>query len=311
MDKARKIVVKDVVIRLIKGEDYRIVTQTEINTRFLDYCIKFFKRIVDAKLEGETITEDWYKDNFVMNKHYKPVDRAIFSGINDKTIKNMYNSGTKEIVISASEENYDKLVEAISELVDENSDLDITLSIKFKNISIDLNLNESLVVVTSLAVKRAAITGGAYSSVGKNVEAPLMLTLCKLFNVSEDNYCLKLENEAEIDEKDLPTFEREIDFYLLSDENVHKCEVKLMGKGNPESADAVIARDSSVFVANTLSDTNKNQLNSLGVNWVELRSENGYKRFKLTLDNLNIPYTDNKYNLEEDLENIIDDILDL
>ncbi len=139
-----------------------------------------------------------------------------------------------------------------------------------------------------------------------------MLTLCKLFNVSEDNYCLKLKNDGEeIDEEDLPTFEREIDFYLLSDENIHKCEVKLMGRGNPESADAVIARDSAVFVANTLSQTNKNQLNSLGINWVELRSENGYKRFKLALDNLDIPYTDNEYNLEDDLEHIIDEILDL
>jgi hypothetical protein len=29
--------------------------------------------------------------------------------------------------------------------------------------------------------------------------------------------------------------------------NRYKCEVKLMGKGNPESADAVIARDSRVL----------------------------------------------------------------
>lgn len=39
-----------------------------------------------------------------------------------------------------------------------------------------------------------------------------------------------------------------------------------MGKGNPESADAVIARDSKVFVADKLSDLNKKQLDTLKVN---------------------------------------------
>jgi hypothetical protein len=65
-----------------------------------------------------------------------------------------------------------------------------------------------------------------------------------------------------------------------------------MGKGNPEVADAVIARESKVFVADKLSDTNKAQLNGLGVSWVELRVENGFKRFKNVLDDLAIPYTD-------------------
>jgi len=63
-----------------------------------------------------------------------------------------------------------------------------------------------------------------------------------------------------------------------------------MGKGNPESADAVIARDSKVFVADKLSDTNKRQLDSLGVEWVELRHDSGYKRFKTVLENLNVPH---------------------
>jgi hypothetical protein len=56
-----------------------------------------------------------------------------------------------------------------------------------------------------------------------------------------------------------------------------------MGKGNPESADAVIARDSKVFIADKLSDLNKTQLDSRKVNWVELRNENGYQRFEKAL----------------------------
>ncbi|MDR2058457.1 MAG: hypothetical protein LBP83_09315 [Dysgonamonadaceae bacterium] len=46
--------------------------------------------------------------------------------------------------------------------------------------------------------------------------------------------------------------DREIDFYLLSNGKEYLWEVKLMGKGDPESVDAIIVRNSNVFVANTL-----------------------------------------------------------
>jgi len=306
MDITRKIVIKEVIERLIKAKDYRIVTQTEINTRFLAYCLEFFKKVVDAKLNGSTITEDWYKENFVMNNSHKPVDRAIYAGINKKTISNMFNSGTKEIVVSASEDNYDTLVSSISHLIEENETIDLKLTIKFNSVSVELNLNESLIVITSLAVKRAAITGGAYSAIGKNVEGPLMLTLCKLYKVPTENYSMKIEGGGTASYGD---FEREIDFYLSSNGTNYKCEVKLMGKGNPEVADAVIARESKVFVADKLSYTNKAQLNGLGVSWVELRVENGFKRFKNVLDDLEIPYTDYTGNVDEDLETIMDEII--
>ncbi len=130
--------------------------------------------------------------------------------------------------------------------------------------------------------------GGLWSTAGKKVEKPLMLTLCKLYQVPEENYAVKLKGKKEqLLEGD---FEREIDFYLLDGANQYKCEVKLMGKGNPESADAVIARGSKIFVADKLSDLNKTQLNSLGVGWVELRNENGYQRFGKVLADLEIPH---------------------
>ncbi len=115
-----------------------------------------------------------------------------------------------------------------------------------------------------------------------------MQTLCRLYQVPEENYAVKLKGKTEsLLEGE---FEREIDFYLLQGENQYICEVKLMGKGNPESADAVIARDSKVFVADKLSDTNKNQLSSLQVCWVELKSENGFRRFSDVLLDLQIPH---------------------
>jgi hypothetical protein len=304
MDAARKITTREIVKRLIKGQDYRIVTQTEINNRFLDYCIDFFKKVIEAKIKNKDITIDWYKENFVMNSNVDVKDRAIYAGINKKTITNMYNSGTKAIVINASEDSYDTLVTSIEHLIEAHGGLDLQLAIKFNGVSVELNLNESLIVINSLAVKRAAIRGGAYSATGKNVEGPLMLTICKLFKVSEENYALNIVGGGKASYGD---FEREIDFFLKKDKEVFKCEVKLMGKGNPESADAFIARESNIFVADKLSETNKKQFESLGAHWIELRSEEGFLRFEEALKDYKIEYT------LPDLENIdvqVDEILD-
>ena len=65
-----------------------------------------------------------------------------------------------------------------------------------------------------------------------------------------------------------------------------------MGKGNPESADAVIARDSDILIADTLSDQNKNQLNQRKIFWLELKNhgvEENILRFKKILEELNSP----------------------
>jgi hypothetical protein len=81
-----------------------------------------------------------------------------------------------------------------------------------------------------------------------------------------------------------------------------------MGKGNPESADAIFARESHVFVADKLSELNKQQADKLKVKWVELRSPDGCQKFKSILDTLNIPNADSGGEINERLERIFTDI---
>ncbi len=296
-------VTKNIIRKLLKGEDYRIEIVTLINTDFLQFAIDFFKRIVDAKLKSQNVTADWYKKEF-LNPELSAKDIAINAGLNKKTIHNMFNSSTKEIVIDASNEHYDSLYETIRNLVEIERDLDLTLTIKFRRVSVDLNVSESLIVINTLAVKRAELRGGLWSAAGKRVEKPLMQTLCKLYGVSDGNYAAKIKGKV----TKKSDFEREVDFYLVSEENQYKCEVKLMGRGNPESADAVIARDSKVFVADKLSKTNKKQLDSLGVEWVELRSNDGFKRFERVLKHLKIHYEKLPDNIDQKLEIIFKEI---
>jgi len=192
----------------------------------------------------------------------------------------------------------------------------MTSTIKLKGVAVDLDINESLIVISSLAAKRDALNGGLWSTAGKRVEKPLMITLCKIFSVDDEYYAAKLKSTAKKVKKpvDLDTdidFERETDFYLVNKGVNFKCEVKLMSKGNPESCDSVFAHGSRVFVANKLSDTNKKQLNSGDVQWVELRCDDGYKRFTKALKKLDIPHKDFNGVINKRLSEIFDEILPL
>lgn len=296
-------VAKNIIRKLLKGADYRIEIVTLINAEFLQFAIDFFKKIIDAKLNNKDVTVDWYKEAFLHGNLSKG-EIAINSGLNMKTIGNMFNSTSRQVVIDASNEHYDTLYNSIKNLVEKEHELELTLTLKFQGVSVDLNVSESLIVINTLAVQRAALRGGLWSTAGKRVEKPLMQTLCKLYEVPEENYKLRVINTAIIEE----TFVREIDFYLCNNGQDYKCEVKLMGKGNPESADAVIARDSKVFIADKLSTTNKSQLDSRDVYWVELRDTDGYKRFKKVLEDLEIPHKEYTGDIEEDLPAIFESI---
>ena len=159
-------VAKNIIRKLLKGEDYRIEVVTLINAEFLQFAIVFFKRIVEAKLQSKNITADWYKEAF-LDPSLPASEIAINSGLNKKTIHNMFNSSTKEIIIDASNEHYDTLYKSIQELVKTEHELELTLTLKLKGVSVDLNVSESLIVINTLAVKRAELRGGLWSTAGK------------------------------------------------------------------------------------------------------------------------------------------------
>lgn len=296
-------VIKNIVSRVIKSQDYRIEVVNLINAEFLQFAIDFFKNVVEAKLNSTDITIEWYKQAF-MNNTLSSEDIAINSGLNKKTISNMYRSAKREIVIEASNEHFDSLYSNIQALIENENEIDLTLTIKLRGVSVDLNVSESLIVINTLAVKRAALRGGMWSTAGKRAEKYLMLTLCKLYRVDSQYY----NAEHFIRNRELDV-DREIDFYLINQEHEYKCEVKLMGQGNPESADAIIARGSHVFVADTLSQQNKNQCDQLNISWVACRDENGYKRFAQVLQRFDIPFTEYNGNIENDLPEILDSII--
>jgi CfrBI restriction endonuclease len=108
-----------------------------------------------------------------------------------------------------------------------------------------------------------------------------MTKLCEMAGVPKEYY----------NQEKLPKSVREVDFYLFDGKNEpQKCEVKLMGKGNPESADGALARDVKIFVADKLSDLNKQELERKQILWVELRGQESLIKFKEILTELQIPF---------------------
>ncbi|RDU71309.1 CfrBI family restriction endonuclease [Helicobacter aurati] len=281
------IVINKTIEKLLKGEDYREEVINAINLEFLDFALDFFRQILEVKLNDRSINLEWYKQHFINNANIKPSEAAIFAGMNKKTIANIYGSATKEIVLNVANTNIDYLESLLDSLDDSSGNIGINLKISYKGISVELNLNESLLVINALATKKIALRGGAWSSIGKRVEKPLMLALCEKCGIKKDFINSEVfRKNGELD------FDREVDFklYNFDKSKEYRIEVKLMGRGNPESADAVIARDTNIFIADTLSIQNKNQLKSLGIEYLELKNNpSSLNDFKMILEKLKIP----------------------
>lgn len=265
------------------GESHREAIFEEINREFIRHAVEFFTEVAHAKLKGEdlAIAEDWYEQQMLQSARYSKNEIAVHAGIPMKTIENIHEATNANVVLDASLRNHRALRQTIDQILAAGDRPSITLTIKLRGVGVDLSLEESLIVINSLAVKREQIRGGMWSSAGKQAEGPLMAALCLLHQVDRRFWRLAEPNE----------FPHQIDFVLMSHGKQYLCEVKLMGKGNPESAKAAHAHDASLLVADRLSEQAKQSLAKNNIEWVELAQPNGYQRFALVLDHFNIEHT--------------------
>jgi hypothetical protein len=194
----------------------------------------------------------------------------------------------KKIVLDVANANFEYLSELISSLEkDSESGIVLNIKISYKEVSVELSLTESLLVINALATKKIAIRGGAWSSIGKKVENPLLLKLCKLCKVPKEYI-----NSSVFKKDETLDFDREVDFKLYDSrkEKEYRVEVKLMGRGNPESADVIYARGTDIFIVDTLSEQNRNQLKSENIKYIEMKGNlHCVDDFKILLEKLNIP----------------------
>ena len=153
-------------------------------------------------------------------------------------------------------------------------------------------------LLLAVSTRHAALKGGFASTFGKQIEKSLLLTLCRVNQLDEKNYhAWDMPDEAD--------FNRETDFYIVDNRGrKHKIEMKMKGRGNPEGADSLYARGTKIFIADTLSETNKKQCDKNNVFWIELK-DLGWKKFEEVMKALEIRTNfDKKYkkNLDKILE---------
>lgn len=285
-------VIEKTISKLLNGEDYRQEIINSINLSFFNFTINFFKEIVKAKFNDESLNLKWYKEHFLNIDNFTIDETDIYVGINKKSISNIYSSAKKDIIIDVANNNLEYLNNLLKELEEDTlNDLAINIKIAYKDITVELSLSESLIVINALATKKNQIRGGAWSSIGKKVEMPLIDKLCEILEVPKEN----IDNSIFKKNKN-KAFDREVDYKLISRKNkIYRIEVKLMGKGNPESADATIARDSDIFIADTLSDQNRNQLANRNILFLELKNnKNILSDFSKILEKLDIPFKKRK-----------------
>ena len=110
-------VTKNIIRKLLTGEDYRSEIVALLDAAFLHYVTDFFKKVLVAKIENTDIPVDWYEKEFLSPENYA-ADVAIHAGLNKKTITNMYGSGRKQVVLDASKAvSYTHLTLPTSDLV--------------------------------------------------------------------------------------------------------------------------------------------------------------------------------------------------
>ena len=293
----RRIELQTILRLLITNRDNSEFVWLANKWEFGDFCISYFQDIGLGKLEGQVVEENRYSvRHSVFNESD---DYVIFEPIAQDLAPPPAKSRLFAHIPIAYPED---LPHAISTILENNNpSMEFEIELLRSGVGLHMSLHESLIVVNTLAAKHAEIRGGAWSGLGKRLELPLMLTLAKLYHVPANHYAGKgLTGES-----------REVDFHFLSASGQQFfCEVKLMGKGNPESADSAIARRSNIFIAQTLSDNNKHQLTNRGHHWIELGAPDGYKRMHTVFNYLDVPCAPFHGDLDSALDIIIPQVFE-
>lgn len=178
--------VAHLIRRILTGQDHRDILVDTIDALFVSDVMQFFEQVIQAKLRQEPISINWYRRHFLDTAKFGKDDIAWNGGLNLKTINNKRRSTKLEIVVEEAIDHHDKFLTLVEELHD--NEIDVDLSLTLRDVTVHLNLNESLVVINALAVRRAALRGGVWSTAGKQVEGPLMEVLCRVFGANERHF---------------------------------------------------------------------------------------------------------------------------
>jgi hypothetical protein len=254
--------IDDIVDALFKGENHRKYVLKEVQRRVTIQVSNLINRILREKDEKNT---DWWKNKLILAGTNKN-EIAWFGGLNIKTIHNMAGTTSIEICKSLSAENYDALKSLIKELPREFPKFKIVFTIKGKKY--ELSEVESFIFTFVVSSMSKALSGGAWSEVGKRAGTLYLQRLFEKLGIGAGPLAGDLYYQLEVLEK-----ERAIDSTIYyKGKQIMRIEIKLLGPGNPEIGDEAIARKPDIFLVDKLTDMMKRQAEQNNITVIEIRN---------------------------------------
>jgi len=300
-----KALLVEIIFSVLCGKDYRTFVLATINERFISISQDLIADIFLYKKKNtnwfEKLLEDT-KRKFGKKNKFKLL---WFSGLNDKTVKNMTGgSSSKEICFELGKKN----IEAFRLLLTnfKNPLYQIKVIIKKDNETVELDEIESVIFINIISTMKLTIQGGAWSEVGKIAEKSLLITIFKLLDIPDDDYILIFDKMKEMGHVE----NREIDAIIFSkDKKPLTIELKLLGIGNPEIGDEALARKVDLFLIDRLSEMMIEEARRIGVKVIEFRQKKALHELHDFLSSRNINCKKPKEISEEKLKVKITEII--
>jgi len=271
---AIKALLSNIIIAILRGEDYRSYVLATINKRFLDNAHELLRKVHTAKVSA--VGSDWWIEELL--KKSTSADEAVwFGGLNKKTVRNMKGSAKKSVCIELGDENIHALQMLLDEFVTDSIPR-IEISIDYEGQKVSLNEFESLLLMNSIAAMKLSIQGGAWSEVGKKTEKALLYTILRLLSVPRDQFILVFDEMRKTGFVE----QREIDALIFSDDKskTYQVELKLLGIGNPEIADEALARGVDLFLTDQLTEMMVGQAQERGITVIQFRGVDALKEIQ-------------------------------
>lgn len=232
-------VIKEIVLALLRGEDYREYVLAQIQSDFVTTVFDLTQKVFRARSTSQS--DDWWDVELIKNSTNKR-ELCWFGGVNTKTVKNRTGSESRNNCLEMAMLNTSGLDKLFDQMASDTYPL-ITIHIENDGQSLNLTPKESMRLFNTISAMRSTLRGGAWSKIGHVIQRPLLRAMFILLGLPPNTY--------EIDPRGAD--ERQIDAIIFYRYNVIRVELKLLGIGNPELADQALARPIQLFLADRIS----------------------------------------------------------
>ncbi len=125
-----KKLISKIIYSILTGQDYRIFVLATINKRFIDKVEELTAEIFEYKKRGDNWLEKLLEDTSKKKGKENKFKLLWYSGLNDKTVKNMTGGTSKrEVCLEIGRKNIESFKLLLSELENINP-YEITITIK-------------------------------------------------------------------------------------------------------------------------------------------------------------------------------------